>query len=182
MMEYGTSADDADTLVSDKFFAEYFERVMSELFEKKQSKELIDIEKARKLAVNYSLTELRKMLFSEGSDIREIKITPENFAELIGYIVDGKINSSAAQTVLLAMFETGQDPDQIIAEKNLVQTNDAGELEAVVSKILSENSASVTDYKNGKQNALQYLVGQVMKETKGKANPQIVKEILEKLL
>lgn len=182
MIEYGVGVEDSETLIVDKFFAEYFEQVMSELSEKKQSGELNDIEKARKLAVNYSLTELRKHLVEKGESIRDIKITPENFAELIGYIVDGKINSSAAQTVLLGMFETGQDPDQIIAEKNLAQTSDAGELEEVVSKILSEHAQSVTDFHNGKQNALQYLVGQVMAATKGKANPQMVKQILEKML
>lgn len=180
--EYGASIADAEILVADKFFAEYFERVMSEISEKKASHELENIEKAQKLAINYTLTELRKHLVENNEDIREVRITPENFAELIGLIVDGKINSSAAQTVLAEMYATGGDPSTIIAEKNLAQTSDAGELEGVVAKILSENAQSVADFKNGKQNALQYLVGQVMAATKGKANPQIARQILEKTL
>ena len=180
--EYGASVADAEILVADKFFAEYFEQVMGELLEKKTSHELEHMEKAQKLAVNYALTELRKHLVESGEDIRDIRITPENFAELIGLIVDGKINSSAAQTVLAEMYQTGGDPSIIIAEKNLAQTSDAGELEGVVAKILSENAQSVADFQSGKQNALQYLVGQVMKETKGKANPGMVKQILEKHL
>ena len=180
--EYGASVADAEILVADKFFAEYFEQVMSELLEKKTSHELENMEKAQKLAVNYALTELRKHLVESGEDIRDICITPENFAELIGLIVDGKINSSAAQTVLAEMYQTGGDPSTIIADKNLAQTSDAGELEEVVAKILSENAQSVADFQSGKQNALQYLVGQVMKETKGKANPGMVKQILEKHL
>ncbi len=181
ILQYGIEDKDAEILVSDKGFAEYFERVMSELDEKKQSQEIRDvIERARKLAVNYSITELRKHLIEKGENIQDVKITPENFAELIALVVDERINSSAAQTVLAAMYETGDDPDHIIAEKNLAQTNDAGELEEVVEKVLEANKKSVADYRAGKQNALQYLMGQVMKETQGKANPGVVMEILKK--
>lgn len=182
VLEYGLSKADAEVLVSEKYFAEYFEQVMSELFEKKQSGELRDIEKAKKLAVNYSITELRKHLIERGEDIRDSKISPENFAEFIGKIVDGQINSSAAQTVLAEMYKTGEDPSRIIDTKNLAQTSDAGELEVVVQTVLDANEKSILDYRAGKQNALQYLVGQVMKETKGRANPEVVMEILRKKL
>lgn len=182
VLQYGVEDTDAEILVSDKGFAEYFEQVMSELDEKKQSKELEDIERARKLAVNYSITELRKHLIENNENIQNVKITPENFAELIVLIVDGHINSSAAQAVLASMYETGDDPDHIIAEKNLAQTSDMGELEEVVQKVLVANKKSVEDYHAGKQNALQYLMGQVMKETKGKANPGVVMDILKENL
>lgn len=180
--EYGIGETDAETIVTDKYFAEYFEQVMSELLEKNQSGELKDVDRARKLAVNYSITELRKHLIEKGEDIRSIKITPENFAELVGLIVDGKINSSAAQSILSEMYITGEDPSRIIDAKNLAQTSDAGELEAVVAEVLEKNEKSIIDYRAGKQNAMQYLMGQVMSATKGKANPQMVMEILRERL
>jgi aspartyl-tRNA(Asn)/glutamyl-tRNA(Gln) amidotransferase subunit B len=111
-----------------------------------------------------------------------MKVTPENFAELIKIIYDGQINSSAAQVVLEEMFETGADPSRVIEEKDLVQSNDESELDAVVDGVLKKNQPSVDDYKKGKQNAIQYLMGQVMSETKGKANPQMVIKILKEKL
>ncbi|KKU51724.1 MAG: Aspartyl/glutamyl-tRNA(Asn/Gln) amidotransferase subunit B [Candidatus Moranbacteria bacterium GW2011_GWE2_47_10] len=115
-------------------------------------------------------------------DIEDIKITPENYAELIGIVADGKINSSAAQTVLLEMYQTGGDPSQIIEQKNLMQVSDSSELEGVVDAVLVVNQKSVEDFKAGKENAIKFLMGQVMKESKGKANPQMVMEILIKKL
>ena len=98
--------------------AEYFEQVISELKEKISSHEIsVGEEKAIKLAVNYLISEVRKHLAENNHDIRDIKITPENYAELIGIVADGKINSSAAQTVLKEMYHTGGDPSQIIDEK-----------------------------------------------------------------
>jgi aspartyl-tRNA(Asn)/glutamyl-tRNA(Gln) amidotransferase subunit B len=164
----------------EKDLAEYFEKSASELREKIQSKEIeSDEKKVVKSAANYLNTEVRKYLADHGQSISEIKITPENYAELIGFIADGKINSSAAQTVLGVMFKTGGDPSQIIEEKNLAQMEDEGELEAVVDKILSENEKSVEDYRSGKDNALKFLMGQVMKETQGKANPAKATEMIK---
>ncbi|MDH4330937.1 MAG: Asp-tRNA(Asn)/Glu-tRNA(Gln) amidotransferase subunit GatB [Candidatus Moranbacteria bacterium] len=179
--EYEISKENAEVLCMERDLAEYFENSISELKEKVQSKEVSAPEKKLvKLAVNYLNTEIRKHLFDHGQVISEMKITPENYAELIGIIADGKINSSAAQTVLLEMFNTGGDPSQIIEEKNLAQMEDAGELEAIVDKILADNEKSVEDYKSGKDNALKFLMGQVMKETKGKANPQSATEMIKK--
>ena len=117
-----------------------------------------------------------------GSSIADIKITPENYAELIGFIADGKINSSAAQVVLEEMYQTGGDPSQIIEEKGLMQVDDAEFLEKIVAEVLEKNQKSVADFKSGKQNALQFLMGQVMRESKGKANPAMVIEMLKKKL
>lgn len=181
--EYGVSGDQASILTVDKYFAGYFESVIGELDEKHLSGELTsDIQKARKLAVNYLITELRKYLIETGEDIRSIKISAENYAELIGVVADGKINSSAAQTVLLEMYKTGADPTHVIDEKNLKQMDDENELSQIIDEVIAKNEPSVNDYKNGKQNALQYLVGQVMATTRGKANPQTVMKILKKKL
>ena len=128
------------------------------------------------------MTELRKHMMEDGLEIADLKISAENYAELIGIVADGKINSSAAQNVLQQMYQTGGDPSQIIEEKNLLQTNDSGELEDLVDGVLAENEKSVADFRAGKENALKFLMGQVMKQSKGKANPQIVMEILKEKL
>jgi len=183
MEEYNVSVAEVEVLAAEKDLADYFEDVVSELREKISSHEIAATEeKAFKLAVNYIITELRKHLAENDHDIRDLKITSENYAELIGIVADGKINSSAAQTVLKEMYHSGADPGEIIDEKNLAQTNDAGELEAAVDAVLVANEKSVADFKAGKDNALKFLMGQVMKETKGKANPQVIEEILKNKL
>ncbi|KKP82764.1 MAG: Aspartyl/glutamyl-tRNA(Asn/Gln) amidotransferase subunit B [Candidatus Moranbacteria bacterium GW2011_GWF2_35_54] len=179
--EYGVGEREAELLVSERDLANYFEKTVSELEEKISAGEIkATREKLFKLTVNYLNTEIRKHLVDLQEKISDIKITPENYAELIGIVAEGKINSSAAQIVLEEMYKNGGDPSQIIEEKNLAQMDDAGEMEKIVDKILADNQASVTDYKNGKENAFKFLMGQVMKETKGKANPQSVTEILKK--
>ncbi len=181
--QFSLSTETVATLISEKGIADYFENVVSELEEKIQSKEISSSkEKVFKLAVNYILTELRKYITEDEIDISDLKITAENYAELIGIVADGKINSSAAQIVLLEMYKTGGDPSQIIDEKNLMQVNDSSELESVVEEVLDANHQSVEDFKAGKENAIKFLMGQVMKQSKGKANPQIVMEILKNKL
>jgi len=181
--EYKLPAADVDILISQKGLADYFEQVASEMQEKISCQEVVlDKEKSIKLAANYIITELRKHLAEESMDIKEIKITPENYAEFVCFVGLKKINSSAAQTVLSEMYKTGGDPSQIIEEKNLAQMSDEGELENKVDEILAENQKSVSDYKTGKENALKFLMGQVMAATKGKADPQVISELLKKKL
>lgn len=181
--EYGLKQDDILILTAEADLAEYFEQVISELKEKIASGEVLAAEeKAIKLAVNYIISEVRKHLAENNHDIRDLKISAENYAEFIGIVADGKINSSAAQTVLKEMYHTGGDPSHIIEEKNLGQMEDSSELEAAVDNVLSANEKSVIDYKAGKDNALKFLMGQVMSVTKGKANPQLVLELLKKKL
>jgi len=181
--EYGLNAADILVLTAEADLAEYFENVISELKEKISSKEITATEeKAIKLAVNYIISEVRKHLMENNHDIRDLKISAENYAEFVGIVADGKINSSAAQTVLKEMYHTGGDPSQIIEEKNLGQMEDSSELDAVVEKVLGANQQSVDDFKAGKDNALKFLMGQVMKESGGKANPQVVMEMLKQKL
>jgi len=181
--EYGVSGENVDVIVGDKKLAEYFEQVVSEIKEKLDCKEFqVGEEKCLKLAANYMVSELQKHLVKNGHKIEEVKITPENYAELIAFVADGKINSSVAQAVLEEMYKTGGDPSQIIETKGLLQVSDEGVLEEIVQKVLDANSQSVEDYNKGKQNALQFLVGQVMAASKGKANPKIVGEMLKKKL
>jgi aspartyl-tRNA(Asn)/glutamyl-tRNA(Gln) amidotransferase subunit B len=182
--EYGLNTDDAVMLASEKDLAQYFENVASEVLAKIDAKEIIaSSEKCLKLTANYIISELRKHFLKTNETIADIRISPENFAELVGVIADGKINSSAAQKVLDIMYQGGDtDPSHIIEEHNLAQVSDAGELARVVDEMIVSHPQSVVDYQAGKQAALQFLVGQVMKETKGKANPQIVTETLKQKL
>lgn len=181
--EYGLNVADVLVLTAQNDLAEYFENVVSEIREKIKSHEIETAEeKVVKLAVNYIISELRKHLSENNHSVRDLKISAENYAEFIGLIADGKINSSAAQIVLKEMYHTGADPSQIIEEKNLGQMQDSSEIEAAVESVIAANAKSVEDYKAGKQNALQFLMGQVMKETQGKANPMKVIELLKKKL
>lgn len=183
MEQYGLPWADIEILVANKEMGDFYESVISELsrwFEDEKQEKVE--EKALRLVANYMLTELQKLLRESGTVMENIKITPENFAEFITIIQKGKVSSSGAQTLLKEMFMTGGDPSQIIEAKDLAQTSDVGELEGIVKKILDENPKPVEDYKKGNVNALQFVVGQVMKASKGKANPQVVMDIVKKIL
>jgi len=181
--EYRLPFNDIDIITAQKDLAQYFEEVASEIMEKIESGEIKSTkEKSIKLAANYIITELRKRLSDTNQSIKNIKITPENYAELVGIVADEKINSSAAQAVLKEMYKTGGDPSQIIESKNLAQMDNRGELEKIVDEVLAKNEKSVADFKNGKANALKFLVGQVMAVTKGKANPKMAQEIIKNKL
>lgn len=184
--QYGLKKENAKILINNKDLSNYFEQVSSELenWMEDEGHEFKDEDKIKlyRLAANYLLTEIQKHLFENGYSVEDIKITPENFAELIKIVYEGEINSSAAQIVLAEMFKTGADPSHIIEEKNLAQSSDEGELSEIVEEVITENEQSVNDYKNGKENALQFLMGQVMSATKGRANPQVVIEILKEKL
>lgn len=178
--EYQLPAADVVVLTEEKDFSAYFEAVASELADKRASGEMqAEIPRAVKLAANYMLTEIRKHLSERGEKTKDIPFTPENYAEFISLIADKKINSSAAQSVLAEMYQGGDnDPSHIVSRLNLAQVSDTGELERVVDAVLAANAKSVADFQAGKENAFQYLIGQVMKETKGKANPEVVATLL----
>jgi aspartyl-tRNA(Asn)/glutamyl-tRNA(Gln) amidotransferase subunit B len=184
--QFGIRPDAAAVIVSNKELSHYYENVTSELenWMSEAGHDLSEEERIKlyQLAANYLVTELQRHLFTKGRTVHDLKITPENFAELIKIIYKGEINSSAAQTVITEMFETGADPSHIIEEKNLVQTSDEGELGAVIDAVIAENEKSVIDFKNGKENALKFLMGQVMRKTQGKANPQVVQKLLQEKL
>lgn len=184
MEEYGLPKADVVALVSERDTADYFERVASELLEKRVSGEAESSRKKLfKLAANYFLTEIKKFLSERGGDMSNFPITPENYAEFIGLVADGAVNSSAAQRVLAEMLARGDhDPSHIIERLGLSQTNDEGAIDAIVTSVLAAHPKSVADYRGGKDNALQFLVGKVMAESKGKANPRIARSLLEEKL
>ncbi|MDZ7611391.1 MAG: Asp-tRNA(Asn)/Glu-tRNA(Gln) amidotransferase subunit GatB [Candidatus Moranbacteria bacterium] len=184
--EYGLTEQNAEILTDYKEMADYFEQACSELYNwtkiEKQKLSQEQRKKLYKLAANYLLTETQKHLFDSGRGIEEIKITPENFAELIKIIYQGEINSSSAQIVLKEMFETGADPSHVIEEKDLAQSSDEGELKKIVEQVIENNPKSIEDYQNGKDKAIKFLMGQVMAAAKGKADPQAAMKILKEKL
>jgi len=178
--EYKIPIDDINILVSSKGLADYFEQVISELNTWLKIKSIDDKQPLIKLTANYLLTELQKLLLTSKISIDNCKISPENFAEFITLIEQKDISSSAAQTVLKEMFETGADPSYIIDEKSLKQVSDEGVLNDIIEKVIKNNLKPVDDFKAGKENALQFLVGQIMAASQGQANPEVVRELLKK--
>ena len=124
---------------------------------------------------------------NEGRQISELGITPERLKKLVEYIQDGRISNASGKIVFDELVsssgsQSSPDIDAIIEEKSLLQVSDQAALEELAARVLAENEKSVLDYKNGKTNALGYLVGQCMKASGGKANPGAVKEIVLKRL
>ncbi len=186
--EFSLEEKDAALLVSEKATAAFFERVISELggWKKEFSggAAVSGEEKKRlaKLAANYLNTDLRALTNETGAPLLETKITAENFAELIALLGFGKITSASAKAVLADMFATGKDPSDIVEEKGLAQVSDAGELEKIVAEIIAAHPKVVADYKGGNNNAMQFLIGQLMAKTKSKANPAVARGLFEKLI
>ncbi|MCK5123080.1 MAG: Asp-tRNA(Asn)/Glu-tRNA(Gln) amidotransferase subunit GatB [Candidatus Pacebacteria bacterium] len=182
--QYKLTEENAKILSEDKELANYFEEIISELkhWIKDKGIDGDKLDKLTKLTANYILTELQRLLYKNGNLVSECKITAENFAEFITLIDEGKISSSGAQTMLVEMYKTGGDPSNILDEKGLEQVSDESAIEEIIDEVIKNNSQSVKDYKSGKEVALKFLVGQTMKESKGKANPQIAGEILKKKL
>ncbi len=182
--QYKLTEENAKILSEDKKLANYFEEIISELkhWIKDKGIDGDKLNKLTKLTANYILTELQRLLYKNGNLVSECKITAENFAEFITLIDEGKISSSGAQEMLAEMFTTGGDPSNILNEKGLGQISDESEIEKIIDEVIKNNPQSVEDYKSGKEVALKFLVGQTMKESKGKANPQIARDMLEKKL
>ncbi len=182
--EYNITSKEVEVLVQNKDLADYFEEVVSELKDWAKTKKIDQskISSLIKLAVNYLESDLLGLMKEKNILIKNLKITPENFAELITILWRGEVSSRAGKDVLLEMFKTGADPTYIIQDKNLKQVSDEGAIEEIARKIIKENPKAVSDYKEGKENALQFLVGQVMKESRGKANPDKARQIFKKLL
>jgi aspartyl-tRNA(Asn)/glutamyl-tRNA(Gln) amidotransferase subunit B len=177
--EYGLDEKSIEVFVQNKDFGEYFEKVISELPQRIPEQ---NIKKLIKLASNYLITDLQGLLKGASVVGEDFLITPENFAEFIVLIYEGKISSKIAKQVLQEMFASGADPSQIIEEKGLVQISDADEIEKIIQEVISKNKKAIEDFKKGKVASFQYLIGQIMAASKGKANPEIVNQKLREIL
>ena len=166
--DYSLNAYEANVLVSEKEISDYFEEVI------KNS----DI----KLAKNWIMGDLFASLNDKNISISESPVTAKKMSQLIDSISSGIISGRTAKEVFEVMKETGEEPNKIIESKGLQQKSDPKELEAIIEKILTENKDKVDQYKSGKDKLFGFFVGQVMKVSGGKANPQLVNEILKKKL
>jgi len=190
--EYGLALPNAKTLVEDKEVADYFEKVMMEMrawveaLEETEgtSEEIWAQHKAKltKLVCGWLLSELYKLINEAGQSILDVKITPENFAEFITIVYKKKVNSSAAQVLLKEMYETGGDPSQILEEKDLSQVGDTDELSQVVEQIIKNNPGQVREYQAGKEPLIKFFIGLAMRQTKGKADPEMLENLFKKKL
>ncbi len=188
--EYGLDKKNIEVFVVNKYLGEYFEQVVSELINwMKHEGEEINKEKSLefiKLACNCILSDFQALL-KKASDAGNIVnprdfITPENFAEFVKMIYKKEISSKIAKTVIVEMFKTGADPSHIIEEKDLSQITDENEIVKAIDKVITLNKSAAEDFKNGKDSVLQFLIGQVMTNTRGKADPVLVSKILRKKL
>ena len=185
--DYGLNDAQIDIFTIAKHLGDYYERVASELGVPVPKLPVVETKSQNlyMLAANYVITEFPPLMQAKGMEIDDIegfKISPEAFAELMVLIFHQKLSSTGAKVVLKEMAETGLHPEQIMKEKNLGQVSDVGELQKAVEEVISKNPKAVEDYKKGKKESLKFLVGQIMAATKGKANPQVAQELLQKLL
>jgi aspartyl-tRNA(Asn)/glutamyl-tRNA(Gln) amidotransferase subunit B len=181
--EFGLDLDSVGFFVTNKELSEYYEKVVSEFEAWTPEEEKGEAhKKVSRLVANYLISDVQGLMAGKEFVEKDFKITPENFAEFVKMIYKGEISSKAAKMVLLDMFNTGADPSNIVEEKKLGQMKDSGEIEKIIKEVIEKNQKVVEDFKQGKQQALQFLIGQVMAKTRGTANPEVAREILVKLL
>jgi aspartyl-tRNA(Asn)/glutamyl-tRNA(Gln) amidotransferase subunit B len=183
--EYGLPKNIVEILVQKKDLSGYYEAIMSELksWLKDENVKIYDnYKKISQLCSNYLITDLQGLLKGKSVEDKDFLITPENFAEFIVLIYKGEISSKIAKEVLVEMFKTGADPSHIIEEKGLAQITNEAEIEILLKDVLIENKEAVEDFKKGKTTAFQFIIGQAMKKSRGKANPELLNKILNKIL
>ncbi|NBX76856.1 MAG: Asp-tRNA(Asn)/Glu-tRNA(Gln) amidotransferase subunit GatB [Proteobacteria bacterium] len=167
--EYGLSDYDAGVLTASKELALYYQ-------------EAVKVSNNSKASANWVANELLGRLNAAGKEIEQSPVKAQHLGDLITRIDKAEISGKIAKTVFEEMFETGRNPGDIIKEKGLVQISDTGAIEAAIDKVIAANPTQVADYKGGKVKLLAFFVGQVMKETKGQANPGMVNELVKKKL
>lgn len=167
MTQYGLPAYDASLLTSSKAMADYFEACV----------QLMGLEKA-KMVSNWLLGDFSRMLNATNTEVENVRTSPGQLVELLKLLDSGNITGPVAKAVFEEMFLTGKEAGAIIREKGLAQISDISQIRETVKHVLASNRAAVSDYLSGKQQALTFIIGQVMKATKGRANPNVVREII----
>jgi aspartyl-tRNA(Asn)/glutamyl-tRNA(Gln) amidotransferase subunit B len=166
--DYGLSPYDAAVITEERATALYYEAASAG--------------QDRKLVANWMTVELFGALNKAGKSLAQSPVTPENLAALVGLISDGTISGRIAKDVFADMFETGQAPDVIVAEKGLKQVSDSGAIETLIDDVMNANADKVAEYRSGKEKLFGFFVGQVMKASGGQANPGMVNDILRQKL
>ena len=167
--KFGLSSYDAGIITSSRDMAEYFDAVVAEGADPK-------------LAANWMMGDLSKNLNSEGKGIKDSPVDAKRLGKMIQLIEKGTISSKIGKEVFKTMWKSPDDPEKIIKDKGLVQITDTKEIEAIVDSVIAANPKPVADYKSGNKKAIGALVGQIMKQTRGKANPQLVNQLLAQKL
>jgi aspartyl-tRNA(Asn)/glutamyl-tRNA(Gln) amidotransferase subunit B len=167
--QYQLPEGDAEVFVNDVPLGDYFEQVAGKA-------------KQPKAIANWVINNLRAKLVESESTLEDLKFEPASLLELVQLVESGKISSKIAQTVFGEMFDSGKAPGAIVEEKGLVQVSDTGAIEQFCDQAIEANPGPADDYRNGKEAALNFLKGQVMKLSRGKANPALVGEMLQKKL
>ena len=165
--KYKLDEKDIEVLISEKDIAILFEDVAEKL-------------KDPQSACNWIKGEVMKHINERGTDVKGLQLDPGHLAEIIKMAKDGTISGLAAKDVLNSCIDTGKSPVSIVKEKGLQQVSDEGQLDEIVVKVIAENEKSANDFKGGKENALSFLIGQVMKHSGGKANPKLAGDMLKK--
>lgn len=166
--DLGLSVYDAEVLCEDREVADYFEKASQGV--------------TAKIVANWITSELFGLLNKDNIELKNCKITPEHIRELVSLIDNGTISGKIAKVVFEEMFASGDRPASIVESKGLVQVSDVGEIKAVIAAIIAANPDSVEGYKSGKDKLFGFFVGQVMKQTGGKANPTVVNDLLKEML
>jgi aspartyl-tRNA(Asn)/glutamyl-tRNA(Gln) amidotransferase subunit B len=175
MTQLGLDRRDALMLVAERAVAEYFEAVVVAAQRRGLGLE-------PKTVANWITGELFRLMNAAGTSIAGLPITPDQFAELLALSATGKINLNSAKRVLGIMFETGRSAADVVQELGLAQVSDSDALSQVVVRVLDRYPDEITKYRSGKAGMLDWLMGQVMRETRGKANPNVVRELLQRAL
>jgi aspartyl-tRNA(Asn)/glutamyl-tRNA(Gln) amidotransferase subunit B len=160
---------DSEILTQTKPLADYYESVISDTDD-------------YKTASNWVIREVLAVLNEKKISISDFPITPVNLGKLINLIKAGTISGKIAKEIFAIMLNDNSDPELIVKDKNLIQISDTPEIESIIKKIIDANPEQVQEYLAGKEKVFGFFVGQVMKESKGKANPKLVNEILRKVL
>jgi aspartyl-tRNA(Asn)/glutamyl-tRNA(Gln) amidotransferase subunit B len=177
MADYGLSRYDASLLTATKANADFFEECLPVKDGTKSSTETSLQERAKTVS-NWMLGDLARLLNATNREIEQIELTPSHLVEMLDLIDGGTLSGPAAKEVFEEMFNTGKQAKDIIAEKGLTQISDDSELEPVVHQVLEDNPQAVSDYRAGKKQALKFLLGQVMRQTRGRANPALANQVL----
>ena len=170
--QYNLTPYDAELLTDSKALANYFEECVT------ASVKEGDAQKKAKTISNWLLGDFLRLLNAGNTRLEDSLIKPAQLAEMLDLVDKGTLSGPLAKTVFEEMFKTGKHAPAIVAEKGLVQISDTGEIATIVEKIISENEKAVVDYRAGKEASLTFLIGQVMKASRGKANPAVVRQIV----
>jgi aspartyl-tRNA(Asn)/glutamyl-tRNA(Gln) amidotransferase subunit B len=173
--QFNLAKEEVEILISRREESEYFEEAVSEL-------KTFDKGANVKSLYNYFVGELRGLMSDKGIKFKDLKISPENFAEFVYMTLSGDLSSKLAKNMLLKMIETGRDPSDIKKEGGFDVIGEGGELENFVKEVILVNEKAVLDYKKGKEEVLKFLVGQVMAKSRGQADPEKAAEALKNSL